>query len=55
MAKGQKRQKALDTKRQARAAKFKKEGGKGKSKYFRKKQHLHSTGLWGFEVIDKPW
>jgi hypothetical protein len=29
---------------------------KGKSKYAKKKQYLHSNSLWGFEVAEpKPW
>ncbi len=54
-AKGKKRQKQLEKARQARALRFKDQGGKGQSKYARKKQYLHSHGGFGFEYDRKPW
>jgi len=56
-ARGKRRQKALDEKRQRRAARYANtEGTKHRSKYARKRAHLHKTGLFGFEVPKpKPW
>ncbi len=55
MPKGQKRQKALEAKRQARANRFKAQG-KGQSKYARKAKYLFVNSKWGFEIEGpKPW
>ena len=56
-ARGKRRQKALDEKKQRRAARFAKtEGTKHRSKYARKRAYLLKTGQFGFEVAKpKPW
>jgi len=55
MSKSRNRKQVKENQKQKRKMSAKYYAGGGASKYARKRAYLNKTGLWGWEVADKPW